>query len=101
MPRRLQVGSRCLPRVLGALVRPGTVALYCHTKHRFDLLDWEFFAELEACGLQCEEVGEAGGRRGRPKHAATSGRRPCKRRCMGRKRAGRAFGAVGSAALRP
>lgn len=55
-----EVGSRCLPRVLGALVRPGTVALYCHTKHRFDLLDWEFFAELEACGLQCEEVWEPG-----------------------------------------
>lgn len=53
----LQVGSRCLPRVLGALVRFATVALYCHTKHRFDLLDMEFFQELQGCGLQCEEVG--------------------------------------------
>ncbi|KAL4419087.1 hypothetical protein ABPG77_010026 [Micractinium sp. CCAP 211/92] len=55
-----EVGSRCLPRVLGALVRPCTVALYCHTKHRFDLLDMEFFQELEGCGLQCEEVWEPG-----------------------------------------
>ena len=31
--------------------------LYCHTKHRFDLLDMEFFEQLEACGLACQEVG--------------------------------------------
>ncbi|KAL4433839.1 hypothetical protein ABPG75_000280 [Micractinium tetrahymenae] len=55
-----EIGSRCLPRVLGALVGAATVALYCHTKHRFDLLDMELFEELERCGLQCEEVWEPG-----------------------------------------
>lgn len=51
-----EIGSRCLPRVLAALAGPSTVVLYCHTKHRYDLLDLEFFQTLEACGLQCQEV---------------------------------------------
>ena len=52
-----EVGSACLPRVMAALAGPSTGILYCHTKHRFDLLDLEFFQNLEACGLACEEVG--------------------------------------------
>lgn len=52
-----EVGSRCLPRVLGALAGPVTRVLYCHTKHRYDLLDLEFFEQLDACGLDCQEVG--------------------------------------------
>ncbi|PRW57925.1 Nicotinamide N-methyltransferase-like [Chlorella sorokiniana] len=55
-----EIGSRCLPRVLAALARPQTQVLYCHTKHRFDLLDMEFLEQLEACGLCCEEVWEPG-----------------------------------------
>jgi predicted nicotinamide N-methyase len=54
-----EVGSTCLPRVLAALAGPSTCILYCHTKHRFDLLDLEFFQNLEACGLECKEVGGA------------------------------------------
>lgn len=40
--------------------------MYCHTKHRFDLLDMEFFEQLDACGLACTEVGGAGGWLGLP-----------------------------------
>lgn len=49
------------------LTRPRPMAIppkqmfYCHTKHRFDLLDMEFFEQLEACGLCCEEVGAGRG----------------------------------------
>ncbi len=94
-PAWLQVGSRCLPRVLGALVRPCTVALYCHTKHRYDLLDMEFFQELDGCGLRCEEVGAAAARAAPPgaarpaaqliHSARLSGDMQCTRlaRCMG------------------
>lgn len=57
LPR--QVGSRCLPRVMAALAGSSTRILYCHTRHRYDLLDAEFFAELEAGGLCCEEVRRA------------------------------------------
>lgn len=52
-----EAGSRCLPRVLAALSSRGTRVLYCHTKHRLDLLDLEFFQQLEACGLRAREVG--------------------------------------------
>lgn len=55
-----EVGSRCLPRVLAALAGSGTRILYCHTKHRYDLLDADFAEQLEACGLTCEEVWEPG-----------------------------------------
>lgn len=34
--------------------------LYCHTKHRYDLLDMEFFENLAAAGFECEEVFEQG-----------------------------------------
>lgn len=54
------IGSTCLPRVIAALARPATVVLYCHTKHRYDLLDMQFFEELGAAGLRWEEVWEPG-----------------------------------------
>ncbi|PNH03406.1 hypothetical protein TSOC_010543 [Tetrabaena socialis] len=52
------VGAVCLPRVMRALARPNTRILYCHTKHRFDTYDIQFFEELAACGLACSEVHE-------------------------------------------
>ena len=55
-----KVGATCLPRVMAALARPSTKIFYCHTKHRYDLLDMEFFEELEAAGLSFEEVWEPG-----------------------------------------
>ena len=56
------VGSRLLPRVLRNLMHAETIVLYCHTKHRFDLLDMEFFDTLtKECGLVCEEVWAGGG----------------------------------------
>jgi len=54
------IGSTCLPAVLAALAGASTRVFYCHTKHRYDLLDWEFFEALEASGLACEEVVEPG-----------------------------------------
>ncbi len=45
-----------LPRVLRALARPHTQVYYTHTKHRFDHLDMEFVQQLEAVGLECQEV---------------------------------------------
>ena len=67
-----ELGSRCLPRVLAALAAAGdggdgggcgcstTTILYCHTKHRYDLLDLEFFEQLGECGLEWEEVRHMG-----------------------------------------
>ncbi len=53
------IGSTCLPRVLAALSTSQTTQIfYCHTKHRFDLLDVEFFENLIAVGLKYEEVWE-------------------------------------------
>jgi hypothetical protein len=53
-----EAGSCCLPRVMAALAGPRTRILYCHTKHRFDLLDAELFEQLAVCGLEAEEVGK-------------------------------------------
>jgi len=53
-----EIGSTCLPRVLFALSSTQTQTFYCHTKHRFDLLDVEFFENLTAVGLKFEEVWE-------------------------------------------
>jgi predicted nicotinamide N-methyase len=55
-----KIGSTCLPRVFAALANPQTQIHYCHTKHRFDLLDLEFFENLTALGLNFEEVWEPG-----------------------------------------
>lgn len=52
-----EAGTHWLPRVLAALLqRHAPCVLYCHTKHRYDLLDVEFFAQLETCGVAWEEV---------------------------------------------
>ncbi|GLC46774.1 hypothetical protein PLESTB_001660700 [Pleodorina starrii] len=53
------VGADCLPRVMRALAGSGSGRiLYCHTKHRFDTHDMQFFSQLAACGLECREVHE-------------------------------------------
>uniref|UniRef100_A0A6S8LMT6 Calmodulin-lysine N-methyltransferase n=1 Tax=Dunaliella tertiolecta TaxID=3047 RepID=A0A6S8LMT6_DUNTE len=52
------VGSTVLPLVLKKLCSPTTVILYCHTKHRFDHLDVEFFEQLDKVGFNVEEVRE-------------------------------------------
>ncbi|GIL86535.1 hypothetical protein Vretimale_11600 [Volvox reticuliferus] len=52
------VGTECLPRVMRALAGPETCILYCHTRHRFDTHDMEFFSQLTACGLIWREVRE-------------------------------------------
>jgi hypothetical protein len=53
-----KIGSTCLPNVLAALSTNETQIFYCHTKHRFDLLDIEFFENLSAVGLMIEEIWE-------------------------------------------
>ena len=55
-----QIGTTCLPRVMAALANPDTKIFYCHTKHRYDLLDMEFFNGLADVGLTYEEVWEPG-----------------------------------------
>ncbi|KAF5833806.1 hypothetical protein DUNSADRAFT_9753 [Dunaliella salina] len=52
------VGSTLLPLVMKKLCSPTTVILYCHTKHRFDHLDVEFFEHLNKNGFNVEEVRE-------------------------------------------
>ncbi|GIL66118.1 hypothetical protein Vafri_19720 [Volvox africanus] len=52
------VGTECLPRVMRALAGPETRILYCHTRHRFDTHDVEFFSQLTACGLVWREIRE-------------------------------------------
>ncbi|GLI67687.1 hypothetical protein VaNZ11_011951 [Volvox africanus] len=52
------VGTECLPRVMRELAGPDTCILYCHTRHRFDTHDVEFFSQLTACGLVWREVRE-------------------------------------------
>ena len=51
-----EAGTQWLPLVFSTLLRQAPCALYCHTKHRYDLLDIEFFQALEACGVACQEV---------------------------------------------
>ena len=49
-------GVFMLPRVVRALLRPGTRFLYAHTKYRYEMADIDFFAELARVGLACREV---------------------------------------------
>lgn len=51
-----QAGTQWLPLVFAALLKRAPCALYCHTKHRYDLLDMEFFEALEGCGVAWREV---------------------------------------------
>ena len=39
-----------------ARVLATTPSADCHTKHRYDCLDFDFFAEIAKCGLLLEEV---------------------------------------------
>eukprot|EP00960_Hanusia_phi_P060652 764575-Hanusia_phi.AAC.1 len=49
-------GLKTSLQVLRGLLGKGTVALYSHTKHRLDMADQEFFAELSANKLIYTEV---------------------------------------------
>lgn len=51
-------GCQLLPRVFAQLSTPETVILYAHTKRRFEMLDSDFFQNLELEGLVVEEVRE-------------------------------------------
>lgn len=51
-------GCKLLPRVFAQLSGPETVILYAHTKRRFEMLDNDFFDNLQAEGLAVEEVKE-------------------------------------------
>lgn len=53
-----EIGCRLLPRTLSALMSDKTKVLYAHTKRRFEMLDSDFLENLEAEGLQLEEVRE-------------------------------------------
>ncbi|EKX31563.1 hypothetical protein GUITHDRAFT_149221 [Guillardia theta CCMP2712] len=55
-----EIGVQWLPKVLKGLLGKGTIALYSHTKHRLDMADQEFFAELTANELIFTEVHEPG-----------------------------------------
>eukprot|EP00041_Stephanoeca_diplocostata_P017245 m.343913 g.343913 ORF g.343913 m.343913 type:complete len:284 (+) comp20638_c0_seq2:310-1161(+) len=51
-------GVDMLPKVLGKLAQPNspTVIYYCHTKHRYDMMDVDFVKGVHAQGLRLEEV---------------------------------------------
>ena len=52
-------GVVALPRVVAAVLaraRGTAVFYYAHTKHRYDGMDLDFFANVAARGLTCEEV---------------------------------------------
>eukprot|EP00299_Pterocystis_sp_00344_P004733 c16006_g1_i1.p1 GENE.c16006_g1_i1~~c16006_g1_i1.p1 ORF type:complete len:249 (+),score=29.13 c16006_g1_i1:92-748(+) len=51
-----EAGVHMLPNVMAALTSPKTHIYYCHSKHRYDKMDMDFFANLEAAGLCWEEV---------------------------------------------
>lgn len=51
-------GCRLLPRVFAQLASSDTVVLYAHTKRRFEMLDYDFFDNLQKEGLVVEEVKE-------------------------------------------
>eukprot|EP00040_Diaphanoeca_grandis_P000719 m.16277 g.16277 ORF g.16277 m.16277 type:complete len:356 (+) comp10970_c0_seq1:199-1266(+) len=49
-------GVDMLPRVFDHLLTDDNVAYYCHTKHRYDDMDFDFLNTLKARGLVVEEV---------------------------------------------
>jgi predicted nicotinamide N-methyase len=55
-----EAGVEMLPTVLARLVAAGSAVYYCHTKHRYDMMDADFVAALEARGLVAEEVWKQG-----------------------------------------
>ena len=55
-----EAGGDMLPLVLARLVAAGSAVYYCHTKHRFDMIDADFSAALGSRGLFAEEVWRQG-----------------------------------------
>jgi len=57
-----EAGVKLLPRVLRGFLRaaPEVLVLYCHTLHRFDNLDLEFFQMLRDLGLEYRPVAAQG-----------------------------------------
>lgn len=53
-------GVEMLPRVMKALASPGTLIFYAHTKKRYEMVDFDFLAELEKNGLEVKELREPG-----------------------------------------
>eukprot|EP01124_Arcella_intermedia_P017853 TRINITY_DN24832_c0_g1_i1.p1 TRINITY_DN24832_c0_g1~~TRINITY_DN24832_c0_g1_i1.p1 ORF type:complete len:287 (-),score=71.54 TRINITY_DN24832_c0_g1_i1:43-903(-) len=53
-----KAGTHMLPKVMRALVGEHTLIFYSHTKKRLEDYDIQFFEELEANGLSCEELRE-------------------------------------------
>lgn len=51
-----EAGVEMLPRVLGRLICGGTVCFYCHTLHRYDMMDADFLQALKAEDLVVTEV---------------------------------------------
>ena len=51
-----EAGVEMLPRVLGRLCDGGAVVFYCHTKHRYDMMDHDFVANVQALGLELVET---------------------------------------------
>lgn len=51
-------GTCLLPAVISRLASDNTCVLYCHTKRRFENMDYEFFDNLLREGLEYTEVRE-------------------------------------------
>eukprot|EP00039_Didymoeca_costata_P002408 m.60000 g.60000 ORF g.60000 m.60000 type:complete len:236 (+) comp11286_c0_seq1:176-883(+) len=50
------IGVAYLPKVISKLASKDTTTLYCHTKHRYDMMDHDFLLNCEKEGLDVEEV---------------------------------------------
>lgn len=53
-----EAGVKMLPAVMKALASPQTHIYYAHTKKRYEMVDFDFFAELSKLGFTVEEVRE-------------------------------------------
>jgi hypothetical protein len=53
-------GVEMLPRVMKALASPETRIFYAHTRKRYEMVDFDFLAELEKNGLEVRELREPG-----------------------------------------
>lgn len=55
-----EAGVDMLPAVINRLVKNGSAVYYCHTKHRYDMMDADFLAALASRGLIADEVRRSG-----------------------------------------
>jgi predicted nicotinamide N-methyase len=55
-----EAGVKMLPHVFNQLVTPSNTAFYCHTLHRYDMMDADFLHALKEHGLNVEEVRRRG-----------------------------------------